>query len=132
MLRITVEQAKRSAIIWLIFISILFLLPGSALPKQGWLSDIHFDKWVHFGFFALLLFLWRFYWPAVTGYHFLVLALAFIYGLGIEFIQDWFVANRSFDVGDVIADMVGAVAGIFFWDWYKKIDPCRNRGRNQN
>ncbi|HEY0041918.1 MAG TPA: VanZ family protein [Flavisolibacter sp.] len=123
MLRITAKQAKTAALVWLVFISVLFFLPGSALPKQGWLDGIHFDKWVHFGFFGLLLFLWRFYWPAKTGYHVLLLVMAFLYGLGVELIQHYYVANRSFDSGDLIADMVGAVAGILFWEWYKKNRP---------
>jgi VanZ family protein len=51
----------------------------------------------------------------------------------VEVIQHFFVANRSFDVTDVVGDMVGSVGGWLLWRYlYKKIDPCRNRGRNQN
>lgn len=134
MVKITVKQTKLFAILWLLFISVLFFLPGKVLPKEGWLDKIFFDKWVHFGFFALLLFLWRFYFPDAAKFSWLLLLAAFFYGLSVEVIQHYFVANRSFDTGDVVADMAGAIAGLWFWTRrvYKKIDPCRNRGRNQN
>ncbi len=43
--------------------------------------------------------------------------LAAFYGIGVETVQDQFIANRSFDIGDWIADMIGAVAGIWVWRW---------------
>jgi VanZ family protein len=120
MLKITVKQLRVLAVLWLLIISVLFFLPGSALPKQGWLNDIQFDKWVHFGFFALLLFLWRFYFSAGAKYSGLLLLAALVYGLGVEMIQHYYIANRSFDLRDVAADMAGAVAGVLFWGWYIK------------
>ena len=123
MLRLTVKQFKTAAVLWLIIISILFFLPGSALPKEEWLGTIHFDKWVHFGFFALLIFLWRYYFPPVAKYSILLLLAALVYGLGVELIQHHWIANRSFDIGDVMADMAGAVGGVLFWGWYKKNRP---------
>ena len=106
---------KLLAVLWLIFISILFVLPGSAFPKENLLTKIHFDKWVHFGFFAVLLFLWRFYFPANWKYGLLLLLTAFFYGLGVELIQHFFINNRSWDAGDLIADMAGGIAGLWFW-----------------
>jgi len=35
--------------------------------------------------------------------------------MGVEVIQHYFIANRSFDLWDVLADMTGAVAGLLFW-----------------
>ena len=32
----------------------------------------------------------------------------------IEFIQRNFIPNRSFDMGDVVADGVGALVGVFY------------------
>ena len=101
-------------------ISILFFLPGSALPKENWLDVIHFDKWVHVGFFALLLFLWRFYFPTGKKYHVIIMVLALSYGLGVEAVQHYFIENRSFDLLDVIADVAGAITGTLYWGWYIK------------
>jgi len=115
MLKISVKQIKLLAILWHVFITVLFFLPGSAFPKENWLADIHLDKWVHFGFFALLVLFWRYYFPEVSKYSWLLLMLAFCYGLSVEIIQHFFVANRSFDAGDIIADMVGSLAGLWVW-----------------
>jgi len=129
----TWRGSKALAITWIILMSILFFLPGSAFPKEGWLDEIFFDKWVHFGLFAVLLFLWRFQFPKTAGYDYVLIALAAIYGLGVEVIQHYWIPNRSFDLFDVVADTIGGVAGLWLWaHLYKKIDPCRNRGRNQN
>lgn len=111
------------AIIWLLIISVLFFLPGSSLPKEPPFGILHFDKYVHFGFFALLIFLWRFYFGNALRYTYLLLVMALFYGLGVEVVQHNFIANRTFDLGDVIADMAGAVAGILFWWGYKKNRP---------
>ena len=112
---ITVRQKRLLAVLWLLFISVLFFLPGTAFPKENFLTKIFFDKWVHFGFFAVLVFLWRFYFPAIRKYAVLLLVAAFCYGLGVELIQHFFVSSRSFDIGDLIADLVGGIAGIWFW-----------------
>jgi VanZ family protein len=127
-------QYKWVAVSWLLVISLLFFLPGSALPKENWLDRIHFDKLVHVGLFAILIFLWKssFNWN-FGSYNWFLLFSALLYGFLVEFIQLWWVPNRSFDLYDVLSDMTGSVIGLFVWlRVYKKINPCRNRGRNQN
>ena len=107
------------AISYLIIISILFCLPGSAFPKTNWLSKIWFDKWVHIGFFAVLIILWN--WAANSTekkYTVLIMATAILYGLGVEAVQHNFIPNRGFDIGDWIADIVGSVVGLWFWQQY--------------
>jgi VanZ family protein len=107
---------KWVAISWLLIISVLFFLPGSALPKEHWLDRIYFDKLVHIGFFGLLIFLWRssFNWD-YGSYHWKLLLLALLYGFFVEFIQLWFVPNRSFDLYDVASDITGAIFGLLVW-----------------
>lgn len=108
-----------AACIYFVCISVLFFLPGSVLPKEDWLSKIYFDKWVHTGFFALLVIIWL--WalmPIKRGVIRLVLTVVF-YGIAVEVIQDRFVPNRSFDIGDWMADMTGSIAGV--WVWYRYI-----------
>ena len=105
--------------LWLLLITVLFLLPGSALPKNEMIIP-HFDKYVHFGFFAVLLFLWRYQFAVAVKYSVLLLLIAVIYGLGIELTQHYLIANRSFDIGDVWADIAGAVAGLLAWRYIKK------------
>ena len=42
----------------------------------------------------------------------LVALLALGYGTGMEFVQKYFVANRSFDPGDIAADAGGCLLGL--------------------
>ena len=109
------------AISYLLLISVLFCLPGSAFPKTNWLSDIYFDKWVHIGFFAFLIIVWN--WAANStdrNWTLVILFAAIAYGLLVEFVQDTFIPNRGFDVGDWIADIAGSLLGLWTWSRYLK------------
>ena len=116
-----VFRSKWMAIGWLIFMSFLFIIPGSALPKEDWLSKIYFDKWVHIGLFAVLIFLWRMAFNLKTrNYSLILIFFALVYGTAIEFIQEQWVSNRSFDLFDICADLAGAIAGLIIWFRYIK------------
>ena len=116
MLKSKIFRYKSLAITWLVIMSILFFLPGSAFPSENWLDWIYFDKWVHIGLFAVLIFLWRssFDWE-VNNYNLLLLFSALLYGLMVEFIQRYWIPNRSFDLYDVLSDMTGSVLGLLIW-----------------
>ena len=103
---------------WLILISILFCLPGSAFPRQSWLDGLHLDKWVHVGFFALLVLAWllAFRLPAA-----LLIGFALTYGILVEVVQHRWIANRSFDVWDVVADAAGIALGFYIWLRVKRL-----------
>ena len=99
----------------------LLTIPGSSFPKENWLEKIWFDKWVHIGMFAIMVFLWC--WAMLRMQFekkkleriFLLIAIAWLaYGIGMEFVQKYCIANRSFDLGDIIADGVGCVTGLFY------------------
>ena len=128
-------QRKAVAIAGMAFFTFLFCLPGSDLPEEGFFSRIpFFDKWVHMGIFCTIILLWS--W-AVQLFRYkelsILLLLAMIYGFVIEVVQYQFIPDRSFDLADVAADMAGGAVGLLLTRMlYKKIDPCRNRGRNQN
>jgi hypothetical protein len=103
-------------IAWFFLILVLICLPGSKIPPvETWLNDIYFDKWVHAGLFAMLVFL--FIYPM---YKKMILPLrvkrnwaikiaiaAVIWGLTTEFIQKFFIPGRSFDIYDLAADTTG-------------------------
>jgi hypothetical protein len=115
-------------IIWLIVITYLLLLPGSAFPQETWLSRLWFDKWVHIGLFAILIFLWCRAFTLFKNENKtlkkIFLSIAFIalaYGVGMEFIQKYYVINRSFEGGDIVADGIGCFTGLIFsWKRYIK------------
>ncbi|MGZ3844854.1 MAG: VanZ family protein [Flavisolibacter sp.] len=125
MLRWKFFRYKSVVIFWFLLMCFLFFLPGSALPKEDWLDRIYFDKWVHTGLFAVLLFLWRSSFNLKLAYYNSILMFcALVYGLSVEFIQKYWVVNRSFDLVDVLFDMVGASIGLAAWWWvYKKNKP---------
>lgn len=97
------------AISWTILIFIGCSMPGKELPKLG-LFD-HFDKLVHFTFFAVFFVLWYLSFLSSTRTAIIIISLAILYGFGIEFYQKHFVAGRSFDVWDGVADTLGALCG---------------------
>lgn len=118
------SRALIPAILWLLISTILLTLPGSAFPKENWLTWIQFDKWIHFGMFALMVFLfcYGFYKrDSNTRKHFLAIAIIGIaYGIAMEFVQKYWVPNRSFDIGDILADAAGGLAGLWFSRRYIK------------
>jgi len=116
MLKWKIFKLKPVAIGWLILISILFFLPGSALPKENWFDKIYIDKWVHVGLFAVLIFLWRssFNWD-INSYNLLLLLAAVLYGFLVEMVQLNWIPNRSFDMYDVLSDASGSIVGLLVW-----------------
>jgi VanZ family protein len=46
-----------------------------------------------------------YFWIAVSG---------LVYGIGMEFVQKYFIPNRSFDPGDIAADALGCAAGFIY------------------
>lgn len=103
----------------------LFCLPGNDLPGNDFLDKIHFDKMVHVGLFAVLLFLWRSAFnPEIKNYNLILLISALLYGLLVEFVQKYWIPLRSFDLYDVAADTAGSILGLLVWSGvYKKNKP---------
>ncbi len=111
-------------ILWFCFSTTLLTLPGSDLPKEDWLDKIWADKWIHMGMFSIMVFLWcrtlvkinvsstklkmSFLWIAI---------LALAYGISMEFVQQYFIPGRSFEVMDMAADGVGSAIGFFYSSW---------------
>jgi VanZ family protein len=111
------------AVLWFILITILFVLPGSEFPEEDWFHKVYLDKWVHSGFFFLLVYLFAV--PLISRginnsaeWLSRIMLLAIVYGIIIEFIQKWWIPGRSFDVTDMIFDGIGAFAG---WLWAKRL-----------
>jgi len=107
------------AIVWLLIVTTLLCIPGSRLPKIGWGDKIWLDKWIHIFLFFVLVFFWcRAYLNthlsiAVKKIFIMITVFSVIYGIGMEVVQHYFIPFRSFDIGDMIADAIGSIAGYF-------------------
>ncbi len=108
------------AIAWFIFTVVLLCLPGSTIPKYPWLAVIHADKFVHITLFFILCFL--FARPLRSGYSidqrkkwFLVILFgAIAYGTIMEFVQKYWIPNRSFELLDIAADSTGSLLAYLY------------------
>ena len=99
------------ALAYLICITIAFLLPGSALPKQNWFAAIYLDKWIHVILFAGLVIAWSLGFSSSPKASMIIFLLAVLYGILIEFAQELFIKNRSLDFFDILADLAGSILG---------------------
>ncbi len=110
-------------IAWFFVVLLLLCLPGNQLPRSKLFAIIFFDKMIHVGCFALLVFL--FYWPMrqQDGRHQYLARLCMatiIWGITSELIQKYFIPYRSFDWFDWLADSTGVLlAGAVLKRWPK-------------
>ncbi|HLX91582.1 MAG TPA: VanZ family protein [Puia sp.] len=106
---------------WSLVILILLSLPGSMLPEEKVLNIPNLDKIVHVGLFGGFVLLWCTY---IASKHlemkrrlvlfFCIFAIGCLYGTGMEFVQKYFIPSRDFELGDILADVVGASLGYGF------------------
>lgn len=116
-------------IVWFCFSVWLFTLPGSAIPQFDLFTRLQGDKLIHALIFITLglLFLLslKTILPCFRKYriwYVLIITVICFYGLIIEFIQEKYIPYRSYDIGDVVADIVGSIIAfkIFVRYWVKK------------
>jgi len=98
-------------------ITILSLIPISGMEEEG-LDFPYIDKVVHFVFHAVGTVLGCYFLKEVSSRKrslpqtlWLVVGSLLIYGIIIEVIQYAFTSWRSGDITDVLADLLGALAG---------------------
>lgn len=111
---------------WAIIILLLILMPGKDMPDTDIWSILTFDKFAHFFVFAVLVFLLivgfikqhtyiRLRFNAVRS----ALLISIGYGLLLEIGQS-LIAGRTFDLTDVLANMIGCFLGsLLFYMVYK-------------
>ena len=106
---------------WTLFTILLLCIPGSIVPGTGIFSLPNLDKVVHVVLFAMNVLFWG--WHYASGnlpgarlrWIFIAATAAMIViGVVMEYVQLYFIPNRSFDGWDIVADAVGSVlAGIW-------------------
>lgn len=92
---------------WLVLITFLLCIPGNNLPKVGLFNFSQFDKLVHIFMFGMLSFLFC-KTTNIKKWFFVIASLCTVYGIAMEFVQENWIPNRSFDVLDIAADAVGS------------------------
>lgn len=112
------------AIFWTITIVVLSLISFSKVPEV--FSEFSsYDKLVHFVFYFVFVFLWGnfiFYDKQIQSRTlFLIFWLALIFGGVMEFCQEFFTEKRTAEINDMVANFVGALAGMGAVYLYKKI-----------
>jgi VanZ family protein len=115
------------AFLWALFILIICGIPGNRLPRVDFLMWMKPDKMVHLFIFGLLSYLLIRGFIRQEAVGFLkanpkqwAFLLSILYGALIEILQEYVFINRSGDVRDAMADAVGALIGIWCFNYVSK------------
>lgn len=103
------------SIVWTAIVFFLLSMDTSGIEGSGFLKIKGLDKIIHFVLFFAFSALWFLYFKSSTSISLnwlllLVSATGSLYGLAMEFYQDFF-TNRNFSYWDAVADAIGAAAG---------------------
>ncbi|KAK1994299.1 VanZ like family protein [Colletotrichum falcatum] len=100
----------------------LLLIAGYAGLTSLQLGQYVNDKVLHFGTFFLLTIV--FYWILDTNrrrtLNLTLTVCTFVLGVGSEFLQGFLPNGRQFDFYDIVANVIGSLAGVGLCSWYHK------------
>lgn len=103
-------------LLWALVILILSTMPGKQLPKIDWLMTP--DKFGHAAVYGVLTVgLFFSFLPYITkpvSNRWYAFALASFYGIGMEVVQYAFFPGRYFEIWDIVANIIGALAAVIF------------------
>ncbi len=107
-------QAFVPPVLWTIILLALCLAPGKYLPQILVLDQIHFDKLVHFCLFGGFTLFWAIGFSdsgvsRMMPFLIFFTTLAVALGVSVEFMQKYWIPGRDFEIGDMVADAVGAI-----------------------
>lgn len=109
---------KALSIGWALFILALCSVPGTSVPNFTLFS---FDKIGHFGMFFIGALVWLRTWPERVGY---VVAFGLAFSVGTELYQGLVpFLGRNADPFDVVADVLGLMAGLGVALWLRRRRP---------
>lgn len=112
---------QKLAFIWMVLTLILSLMTPPSPVSNFSLTGI--DKVAHFFIYFVLAFLLSGWISHPSQNHpiahratFSVLFVAIFYGITIEILQGAFFPARSFEISDIIANIIGCLAGVIFYN----------------
>jgi len=97
--------------IWLTAVS-LTPLEGIQLP-----SFSYADKVVHFFLYFFLTVFWLLAYPKLWHKRFRFIVAVILWGIFIEFTQEYFIPTRSGDIFDALANTLGGITGMFLYHY---------------
>jgi VanZ family protein len=105
---------------WVVLLHVLLLFPDREFTERKLIVIPHLDKVVHFGLYFILTGSWMIFLnlkgdlipQKKRNRDFLIIFLAVLDGLLIEYLQQSKWIQRDFDWYDVLFDGIGAVAGV--------------------
>lgn len=104
--------------LWTILTLVLLCLPGDSVPGKSLFKVPHLDKIAHIILFGGLVVSWGLYSFLRNRTSIKVMlwicAGSIFLGIAMEFVQVNFIPLRSFDGGDIVADIVGSVVGCYW------------------
>ena len=118
-------------LIWVIAeIILVFLILTSPIDISNqtshWFDNLPIDKLIHIFLFGSLSLSILSYFQHSTNSSLktirakaLALIFCILYGISLEYYQKYFVPSRSFDVIDMLADAMGALVSLPFFNWVK-------------
>jgi hypothetical protein len=106
---------------WTLFTILLLCLPGSMVPGTGLFALKNLDKIVHVMLFAMNVLFWGWHyetsdreWRQLKVIFIAATGIMITLGIVMEYVQMYFIPNRSFDGYDIVADIIGSVlAGLW-------------------
>ena len=122
-------------LVWVIFefvlIFILLSMPAGKTPGDDWISYLlqlpFADKIIHVGLFGSLALSIFSHFEQYSNISFqstrtkaLSLIVCIVFGIGMEFYQKYIVPSRGFEVGDMLADALGALLALPFFNRVKQ------------
>ncbi len=112
-------KAFYPAVLWMGVIFVLSTIPGASLPDFSFWHLLTFDKLVHALFFTVLSFqlmrgcIKQYRKPRIRSNSGKIAVVgAFAYGGFVELYQELYLIDRYGDWVDVLANLIGALAGV--------------------
>lgn len=109
-------------ILWSLAILIMCVMPAGNLPETN-ITIPYFDKIVHLGIFGILSFILVSILKEIFNYKksiVITIIICSIYGYVIELLQKYVSSGRSYEILDVLFDIIGCIFGILFYKLTKK------------
>ncbi|MFY8166793.1 MAG: VanZ family protein [Sediminibacterium sp.] len=112
----------------ILLIFILLTMPSSDFSSRTkWFGNLPVDKIVHIFLFSSLALSFFFYFEQSSkGYlrtisaKACVMIFCILYGIGMEYYQQYFVPSRGFEVSDMLADAIGALLALPIFSFIRR------------